>query len=246
LDKIQDSLAKSKSNLAVVPPSSPPLSRENLPADRSPSPRERKLHAVGGPHIPRVAMGESDVDRSCETRQKIKTPSSSSEFGDDDFDQDLLALVGSSSDQLEDSAKPERVMAHVSIDKPGYNPDNSPCPAEHVNEKKLINPSTNIQNDDEFDDDDDFPESMEDLLAQYDEKTPAQQSKSSPQRVLGIQEFGQFHGRKSGVSDQPELLKGPEEGTSGDEFDDDDFDVSAIENTMLQSGMDSRNQVGYP
>jgi DNA replication ATP-dependent helicase Dna2 len=247
LDKIQDSLTKSKSNVAAGPPSSPPLCRENVPADRSPSPREggRKLQAAGR-HIPRVAMGEDDVERPCETRQKIKSTGSSSDFGDD-FDEDLLALVESSTDPFEDSVKPERVMSHISIDKPGYNPDNSPCPAEHVGGKKLVNPNANTHNDDdEFDDDDDFPESMEDLLAQYDKKTPAQQSKSRPQPVLGLRESGQIDGRKSDLSNQPELLEKSGQGASGDEFDDDDFDVSAIENTILQSGMDSRNQVGHP
>ncbi|KAL1964671.1 hypothetical protein VTN77DRAFT_6697 [Rasamsonia byssochlamydoides] len=247
LDKIQESLAKSTRAKTGAPSVSPPQDRGDVSGNRSPSSGEgkRKSQAAGQP----IHEATEEAEKShCQTdaASEAKAQESSSEFGDDDLDEDLLALVESSTDPFIDSTKNQKMMSETSFNKTGFDPEQSPSPAEHGNRQRVSASNADAQkDDDEFDDDDEFPENMEELLAQYDEKTPVKRGNSPRQvgqeSVNSTVHIGAAHSSVASGR-QVQGSKKSEDISSGDEFDDEDFDLAAIEDSMLQSRADACNQ----
>jgi DNA replication ATP-dependent helicase Dna2 len=249
LDKVRESLAKSaNANATGARGASPSPDQGDVSENRSPSPRKakRKPQAAGQPTHDTEETEKDHYETG--PANKAEAEGSSSEFGDDDFDEDLLALVESSTIPFTNSTKTEIITP--SFSKTGFDPEQSPSPAEKANRKRLSASNADAKkDDDEFNDDDEFTENMEELLAQYDGGISVKRSNSPLQAreelANSAAHVGEIH---SGVAcgQQVQRAKNSGDVSSGDEFDDEDFDLVAIEDSMLQSRPDARDQVGYP
>jgi DNA replication ATP-dependent helicase Dna2 len=243
LDKIQNSLANSKAFPKTAPPSSPPIQDDRREPSPSPSRSKPNGKFAAGQHIPEVAMeGNNSVDQP-QTRPKDKASSSSSDFSDDEFDDDILALVESAADPFTDSGKPNDKMSDAPINRSSFNLQQSPCPVQNPNKEKVAASKLQNQSDDEFDDDDDFGEDMEELLAQYDDKgsrqngaiySDAKEVKAQTSAISNVSQLGEVTGVQSGTNVSLD-----------DEFDDDELDLDGIDQDAL-NGAEHQDQVGYP
>ncbi|KAJ5567408.1 Dna2/Cas4 domain of unknown function DUF83 [Penicillium sp. DV-2018c] len=214
---------------------------------RSSSPmKDRNLHDVFeeaaespcGPPLEKGGIGQASVLQE-----------SSSEFGDDDLDQDLMGLADGSGDPFTDSAHASNDFtslgssgwAALTVDK-SHSRSQDP-----VLDRKPSLPPNNTNNatrDDEFDDSDDYddlPDNLQELLAKCD--TQPRRSDPSNQGSMG-QYLQKTDSTKASVngsvhSKHPATpataTVNAEMGSSDDEFDD-DFDIEAIEQTMKQAG----------
>ncbi|CRG84877.1 DNA replication ATP-dependent helicase Dna2 [Talaromyces islandicus] len=231
LDKIQNSLANSKAFTKNAPPSSPPIQEDRRETSPSPSRTKPNGKFAAGQHIPEVATGgNNSVDQS-QTHPKHKTSSSSSDFSDDEFDDDILALVESATDPFTDSSKPNDKMTETPINRSSFNLQQSPCPVQNPNKERAAASRLQNQSDDEFDDDDDdFEEGMEELLAQYDDKRSHHNGNiSSDTKGVKVQT-----GTMSNVS-HPGGVKGAQATNFplDNEFDDDDLDFDGLDQNAL-------------
>jgi DNA replication ATP-dependent helicase Dna2 len=250
LNRIQDTLASAKASPKTMPPSSPPPIQDDVRDEPSPSPSKNKQYSKTAVrrHIPEVTMGGKNLGEQLRNSQKsknLKTPSS--EFGDDDFDDDLLALVDSSTPPLMDSVKEEKATSNTALNKQTlFKPQQSLHSAEQTNMKESppskYLPLEDDDDDDEFDDDVEFGEGMEELLTQYDGKVPVIQKKASVQTDYTQNFDGRYHGASKR---EAETYKQPENAASDDEFDDQDLDLEAMDENVLQQ-LEGPSQVGYP
>lgn len=229
LEKIEKSLQKPTDD----PSSSPVPENKDEARSRSSSPIERRtLRASEKSH-------QTDDDDQ-PSKDQGRPHGSSSEFEDEELDQDLLDFAAASMDPFVDTKE-----SHNSIEPsgsgggPGFvSKDDQPSlPApEHPSANPTSpdpKPNTINQNDanefDEFDDDYD-DEGMEEIIAEYD--------KTSGSNIPGDTAGHDQSAPEPAALDGAEPPKGAEKGqgmSSGDEFDDDDFDVEAIEQSMNQA-----------
>lgn len=196
------------------------------------------------------AEKESEQDETKPQVLRGTTPQgSSSEFEDDDLDLHLLEFtnptLNSSTEPTQSHGNPMKSeSANESFSKElqqfdvkeDPNPDMRFCSATTgANDKAAINDV------DEFDDDDDYelPENIQMILDGYDKAPlstePGDPSASKPAAF-----------KQAAVKENPEPSKEPEkplEASSGDEFDDEEFDLEAVEQSMKQSGEDGPNHV---
>lgn len=169
--------------------------------------------------------------------QKIHTlKSSSSDFGDDDLDDDLLALVGSSTSPTMNSANESDAIINKNAPQHFLVEGESNQASILKNDQALMKDD----NDDEFDDDVEFGESMEQLLTQYEKEVPAIQKQALPQPSRNLsheQPMMKFHPqmitRDSCISDKSLF--------SDDEFEDNDLDLDNV----LQE-LEHQSEVGFP
>jgi len=169
--------------------------------------------------------------------QRTTPQESSSEFEDDDLDMDLLEFADTTLDSF---TKPTQSRNTVYSEKPA--PTNEPVSREpHIYDHNngTMPQGTNVRmgtrgaaNDiDEFDDDDDeLPENIRMVLDGYD-KTPVSAKPESSPTLKHAAEINPYKESK-----KPDL-------SSGDEFDDEDFDFEAIEQSMRHPGDNGRNHV---
>ncbi|KAH8697502.1 hypothetical protein BGW36DRAFT_168819 [Talaromyces proteolyticus] len=242
LDKIQNNLASAKVTAEVRSPSSPlPAQNDrhgkNLP---SPSKGQRNCETAAGQHIPQVAMeGNKPADQPQALRKEKAMRSSSSEFSDDDFDEDILALVESSTDPFTDSENLKNTMPQTPVSRKSFNIEQSPCPIDNANKRTFI-ASKQGQSDDEFDDD--LGEGMEEILAQYDEKKPPQHdsilSQTRPEAKSSNKPSFSYPVKMQEAQPIAHV-------SLVDEFDDDDLDLNGIDENAL-CGLDQHDQVGNP
>jgi DNA replication ATP-dependent helicase Dna2 len=171
--------------------------------------------------------------RSIQNTHNLK--SSSSDFGDDDFDNDLLALVDSSTQPIMYSAQEDDAALN------NHAPE-QPLALAHIDLKEeptYEQPSLNDDDDDEFDDDVEFGEGMEELLTQYEKQAPAIQKQALPQsRDLGH--------KQPMMKVQPDTIMRnanvlDENSFSDDEFQDNDLDLDNV----LQE-LEHQSEVGFP
>lgn len=283
VEKIKESLAKASNAPMGIPPSSSPLPEGiDVAEGESPSP-------IKGGKLPRAFLTEcEDVTEAAVTesprQSKIphedNVPESSSEFEDEDLDQELLEFVGSTIDSF--APQPRALQAKESIaSEHGVDPFSiqSPSPNEELTNLGVRGTNTRMSGSDEFgDDDDEFPENIDDMLAQCDKSVPSKgerlsgniQSSAgtcSPPRSLR-QNYKQIKKVRFSETIQINLdtssprtisrtlVQGVEQmktikkiqTTLEDEFgddDDDDFDLAAIEKSMIQSSTGNGNQVSY-
>lgn len=239
LNKIQDTLASTKPNPKIMPPSSPPPPlHDYVHEDLSPSPSKKQQPKPSSRHhIPEVTMDGRNLGDRPENIQKPHTlKSSSSDFGDDDLDDDLLALVDSSTPPIMNSAHEDDAAFDNHV------PQQSSALAQSnlKEEPKYERPLPKDDDDDEFDDDVEFGEGMEELLTQYERQAPAVKKQTLPQPSRGSSYEQPMMDvqpntvtRNAGISDENPF--------SDDEFEDNDLDLDNV----LQE-LEHQSEVGYP
>ncbi|RAK74173.1 bifunctional ATP-dependent DNA helicase/ssDNA endodeoxyribonuclease DNA2 [Aspergillus fijiensis CBS 313.89] len=177
----------------------------------------------------------------------------SSDYGDDDFDDDFLELAEASMDPFVDPNPSRDVAEDIQPATSTSMPPNGGAPllqkrvtfaATSTATSKVDAAMTNDNefelNGDEFDDDfDDFSDNIEDLLAECDKAPSVKLARPIPkgpnvpeQPLSGTGPQRYF---ASAVGTLNETKKDPDI-SSGDEFDDGSLDMDAIEHSMRQSG----------
>lgn len=259
--KIQESLSKSARARGAGPSSSSPLrERTDDMGNRSPSPaekRRRNLRAAEQTHQNSVVDESEESRNDSGSVQEVVPQGSSSEFGDDDLDQDLLELAEAAMDPSETRIRGDEEKS-VDLECRTTPGPEQPAPSQvdlasvNRNDATFQTSNTNAykDDDDEFDDgDDDFPDNIEEIMAQFEKEVPAQQKQLLPEdqpepEVAAT--TADSTGLGTNAEGHAEGSKNAEGISSDDEFDDDDFDLEAIENSMLQSGARDSSQVRYP
>ncbi|BCR82867.1 bifunctional ATP-dependent DNA helicase/ssDNA endodeoxyribonuclease DNA2 [Aspergillus chevalieri] len=167
--------------------------------------------------------------------QETTPQGSSSEFEDDDLDMDLLEFADTTLDSF---TEPTQSRSTVHSVKPV--PTNRPVSKEqHMYDHSMeamphsTNVGMNIRNAandiDEFDDDDDeLPENIRMVLDGCDKAPVAAKPESSPTPKHAVS-----------TNSSKEIEK--PDSSSGDEFDDEDFDFEAIEQSMRHPGDNGRS-----
>jgi DNA replication ATP-dependent helicase Dna2 len=179
--------------------------------------------------------GRNLGDRPENIQKPHTLKSSSSDFGDDDLDDDLLALVDSSTPPIMNSAHEDEAAFDNHV------PQQSLALAQSnlKEEPKYERPPPKDDDDDEFDDVE-FGEGMEELLTQYERHAPAVQKQTLPQSsrdssyeqpMMDVQPNTVT--RNAGISDENHF--------SDDEFEDNDLDLDNV----LQE-LEHQAEVGYP
>lgn len=237
-----ESLQKAPEPRADPTNSSPVPARASIQRNRSMSPIEEQTALK--------AEKESEQDGTKPKVLRGTTPQgSSSEFEDDDLDLHLLEFTNPT---LNSSTEP--TQSHGNPMKPDFANEPSSKESQQSFDVKDPNPdmrfrsTTTGANDkaaindvDEFDDDGDYelPENIQMILDGYDKASfstePGDRSASKPAAF-----------KQAAIEENAEPSKEPEkslEASSGDEFDDEDFDLEAIEQSMKQSGEDGPNHV---
>ncbi|RHZ68543.1 bifunctional ATP-dependent DNA helicase/ssDNA endodeoxyribonuclease DNA2 [Aspergillus thermomutatus] len=241
LEKIERSLQKPPVAPTDMSDSSPVPKRKQVRWSRSNSPVERMAAAQ---------MPEKEIEYDDGVAHSLIGPNevegvgaSSSDFGDDDLDQDFLDLAEASEDPFLEPTRsdkytnPMKLKATVesTVEQPrpqlstlGDSGQNAVAPGSG-NRKPSVHKTVNSDDfDDDFDD-------IEDILAECDgtadlthpgptasaKQLANEQPCIEPDQKRPYETKG-FYG----------ISKGTLETSSGDEFDDDDFDVEAIEQSM--------------
>ncbi|KAJ5168284.1 uncharacterized protein N7482_003878 [Penicillium canariense] len=250
LDKIEKSL-QSAPQAEMGPPNSSPL-RQRMDAQRcrSSSPTmDRK--GLGDAECAREGLRVPSADNTSNTRQAM-LQDSSSEFGDDDLDQDFMDLADASADpfvahaagrnefeSLHSSAWSTLAAEKLKSSHPKlqYTAGNKP-PAVQNSMKNETKPDDY----DDFEDDyGEFDDNFEDVLAECDAmpdniNLPKQPSAELP--VMRNMDPSPVNSAAQVPANIPHISAHDTAALSEDEFDD-DFDLDAIEQTMKQTGEDA-------
>ncbi|KAJ5679422.1 hypothetical protein N7462_007666 [Penicillium macrosclerotiorum] len=247
LDRIEKSLQPAPQAEMGHPGSSPLRQRMDAQRCRSSSPTmDRK-----GPYPVDLAQNYSNVNAGATLGAPVED--SSSEFGDDDLDQDFMDLVDASADPF--TAPTGNQTEFESLGSSGW----SKVAAEKLQpsqpEKSLVgdnklytvyeimnNETKNEESEDLEDEYGDFDDNLEEFLAECDGK---------PNKIVSSKLIaaGQQTEKKlgtapaaGGVNISTGLPLAQEVDVSEDEFDD-DFDLDAIEQTMKQTGEDASHNI---
>lgn len=216
------------------PPNSSPL-RQRVDARRCRS---------SSPTTDRKGLGDGEADKETllgppggDVEHSADAVQNSSDFGDDDLDQDLMDLADASTDPFV-----EPVAAHNEFDSLGSSawssfaankmqsshPKQPPTvDTEPPIDQNDMNNETKHDDSDDFDDDySNFADDFQEILAECDGK---------PDKV---DSFNPTPAEQQAVkNDTTAAAPAAEAEFSGDEFDD-DFDLAAIEQSMKQAGGD--------
>lgn len=238
-----------------------PLSSSPIPAnkrgqrDRSASPVHNK---VGPQHTAPINNKNEDPSVS-EPQTKGKVQKSSSDFGDDDLDDDdFFDLAQASMDPFVETSQHGTGMGTTNLDYTGMSASVNQHSQPDMKGTSRFNemesrPASNVNNKneytldaDEFDDDfDEFSDNIEDILAECDATQSTKLARPAAKNYLASN-----NSASTNQVDKPvppvEPVEGtskPVEASSGDEFDDEDFDMEAIEQSMMQSGEQGSNHV---
>ncbi|RDW94135.1 bifunctional ATP-dependent DNA helicase/ssDNA endodeoxyribonuclease DNA2 [Aspergillus mulundensis] len=211
--------------------------------DRSPSPLETK---VAKPPTRQANTGnEMKVAAPAPTNRK-PLEDSSSDFGDDDLDDEFLGLADTSDPFVEhtqvNNLRPsntgnEHALPALNAVQHSFNYGNSNIRAEaNTDVKAVSNNDTDIIDIDEFDDDfEGLSDNIDELLAGCDQ-TASTKFSSVVQQEPSISELQPEKPPKFGTELQNEAKQQPI--ASSDEFDDDDFDIDCLDQPIAQ-GEDS-------
>lgn len=160
--------------------------------------------------------------------------SSSSDFGDDDLDDDLLALVDSTPPIMNPVHEDDAVVYNNAPQQSLVEQRNQP----EIPKYEQLPPKDD--DDDEFDDDVEFGEGMEELLTQYEKQAPAIQKQTLPQPSRNLSHEQPMTNiqsvtitRNAGISNENPF--------SDDEFEDNDLDLDNV----LQE-LEHQSEVGFP
>ncbi|KAJ5779458.1 Dna2/Cas4 domain of unknown function DUF83 [Penicillium paradoxum] len=242
MEKIERSI-----NMAPVdagPPGSSPL-RQHMDARRCRSSSPTKDHKLQ--KVTEEAAQSPCVLPAEKTGQLPVLQESSSEFGDDDLDQDLMDLADASADpfieskhaSIEYTSLGSSSWGVLSADKSrSWEPqENSILNSKPPNPDNTKNNETKHDESDEFDDYDDLPDNLQEILAKCDTKPLPLDSSRQTTTGPGLQRSdstrpsinGNTHSKTSAIAKVNVKTE-----SSDDEFDD-DFDLEAIEQTMNQA-----------
>ncbi|KAL4881541.1 hypothetical protein BJY04DRAFT_188309 [Aspergillus karnatakaensis] len=197
---------------------------------RSASPLTAK---VANAPVEELALGGDMIELPRDFSNDKPLQESSSDFGDDDLDDDFLELADASIDPFVEPVRSQSSFLKPSAEHqhafPADEADHSFNKDYHLPSHSNEKPQVKSAEVDEFDDDfEEFSDNIEDILAGCDE-TP---SNKLPR-----------------VMQQPKIINEPQNDTkdkyttSSDEFDDDDFDLDCLDQPMPQ-GEDSLDDVG--
>jgi hypothetical protein len=238
LEKIEKSLQPAQP-AEMGPPGSSPL-RQRVDARRCRS---------SSPITDRKGLGDTEAAKeailgppgsNAENPGAAALQDSSSEFGDDDLDQDFMDLADASADPFVELASNRNEFeslgssgwSTLAAEKPAEKPQSNHPKQLHAIDNKPPTVHNFMNNDPKPDDSDDyeddygdFTDDFQDILSKCDgnpgQVPPVKTSATDPQAV-----------KRSDIATLPSVA---EEDFSGDEFDD-DFDMDAIEQTMKQVG----------
>lgn len=243
LDKIQENLKKNRTIRSDIATDSLIGSNINVSA--------RNLEKE------RCHEGFNELDNDCachgnnsqlRSMDGNRTAKSFSEFGDDDLDEDLLQLVehpaplNAPTEQYVSLAEPRISQERIENRPPfGY--------IAQTRDGKMGSQSNELEND-EFDEDDDFAKSIEEIMLRYDH----QESVSAQHTVPNWFKRDDKTGGNSNVpadSHTRSFLKTSAGGKAtdlilSDEFDDEELELAAIGGSALQCGTNSVDEVGHP
>ncbi|KAE8383674.1 hypothetical protein BDV26DRAFT_251427 [Aspergillus bertholletiae] len=255
MEEIERSLRnapKSPKSHITAADSSPVPRRKGVRGSRPSSPiQDKPCH-----HSSSKANRDSMADKIFPEPQGQKQ-ASSSEFEDDDFDESFLELAEASMDpfvdhgKLPDSIDPGKNATFVSTTThephdAKQNPHaHATTPKSRVGPTEKTNYSLSTVNfdDDEFDE---FSDNIDDILAECDVTPSTKLVRSIPKNNMASNLSGLGGGAASSstiIAKPVQEVNVPQEESFGDEFDDDEFDMEAIEQSMRQSGVDESNHV---
>lgn len=233
------------------PPSSSPVPAANAQRNRSMSPIEEKAALRASE---KATKGDQVNSVQPESRAlRDTTPQGySSEFEDDGLDLDLLEFADAT---LNSVTGPTHAYSNSECQK--TESANGPSSEEHdhndtenrhgfgtvIGDTDTGMRYKNTLNDfDEFDDDDEFPENINMLLTGCDNASvstgPVNPSANKPATLKQVAS----HAAQANTL-PPAKPEKPAEASSEDEFDDEDFDLEAIEQSLKQSGEETQNYV---
>ncbi|PGH18544.1 hypothetical protein AJ79_00323 [Helicocarpus griseus UAMH5409] len=242
VEKIQETLLKSPAEEVQGPSSSTPLPErsDNMterPGSPPKPPNENNPIDTPSKSSRRVVSNDGTDRDGMEADQDLSAILS--EFDDDDFDDDFLEFVGGVDDQhkpnptqpgplqhIQKDEKPTEAIstthaAHATHDNPYIDLTNKTHkqPAPPISHSRTISDEV-----DEFNDsDDEFPDGMEEVLAQYDMK----------ERLDSAKQAGVMRGTAPMDGAKTIAMEGAGS-ASGDEFDE-DIDLESIENVMQKT-----------
>ncbi|OGE48202.1 hypothetical protein PENARI_c031G03285 [Penicillium arizonense] len=245
MEKIEKSI-----HLAPVdtnPPGSSPL-RQHMDARRcrssSPTKDRKALEDVAETNESPCA---APIDKG-RPNQRPVLQESSSDFGDDDLDQDLIDLADASADPFVDAVRPSNEFdslgssdwAALAAEKSrSWQPkENSVLDSKPSTSHKLTNNELKRDEFDDFDDDyDDLPDNLQEILAKCDKKPDQPKAAKTATGEPLLKNLDATNAPVGAVSGKFPATTGvkAEAASSDDEFDD-DFDLEAIEQTMKQAG----------
>ncbi|GFF27387.1 DNA replication ATP-dependent helicase/nuclease dna2 [Aspergillus udagawae] len=241
LEKIERSLQKPSVAPAEMSDSSPVPKRKQVRRSRSNSPVERKAAA----QMPEKVIEYDDGlgHTLVQPNEPQGVGASSSDFGDDDLDQDFLTLVEASEDPFLEPTRPNNYTNPMNVEAPvestveqprrqvsslGDSNHDAGAPGSGNRESSVRKAVNSDEFDDDFDD-------IEDILAECERTaslTPPVPKASAKQLANEQPCIKTNTKRPSETEGFYGISKGNLETSSGDEFDDDDFDVEAIEQSM--------------
>lgn len=232
LERIEKSLQPA-STAAMGPPGSSPL-RQQIDARRcrSSSPTTERKN-LGEAEVAVEALGAATGNYKTTGRAALQD--SSSDFGDDDLDQDFMDLANTTTDPFVEVSHARKEFdsfdssgwSNIVLDKPL---SNHPKQQSQADQKapmmhKIMNNDIKPDDSDDFEDDfGAFDDEFEEMLAKCDQR---------PDKVDSLQNRAEEKSSKKPDSSVTSLKADTD--VSGDEFDD-DIDLDFIEQTLKQAG----------
>ncbi|CAK96174.1 bifunctional ATP-dependent DNA helicase/ssDNA endodeoxyribonuclease DNA2 [Aspergillus niger CBS 101883] len=244
VEEIEKTLKKAPGPLPDTTDSSPVPARNQDRRGRSKSPTEDRKSQVQASKITSQVHEPRIIHAAPEDRKPLEE--SSSDYGDDEFDQDFFDLAEASMDPFVDAGS-----SHLNDKALSGQPVNNKASTEaralteewtetdavtmEINVEKPTNDVDTLDAD-EFDDDfDGLSDSMGDLLAQCEKSQSTDMAKPVSTRPAAFRQSipevksGDYLGATSEAFIQK---KGEQDASFGDEFDDDGLDIEAIEQSM--------------
>lgn len=169
------------------------------------------------------------------TTENVPLQDSSSEFGDDDLDQDFMDLASVSADPFIEPAGSRNefesfgssAWSNLAVDKLQSSHSKQPAPADHKTPiaHEIMNNETKPDDSDDFEDDfGDFSEDFQEMLAKCDgESGNVNSAEQNPTTQQHTSKAGSTIAASKAVTEFSE-----------DEFD--DIDLESLEQTMKQAG----------
>ncbi|KAL1857272.1 DNA replication endonuclease-helicase Dna2 [Paecilomyces lecythidis] len=259
--KIQENLERSSRPRKASSSDSSPV-RESADAlrNRSPSPAEGRRNRV-------IEKGNRIGSPKKPESSTIVLQESSSDFGDDDLDQDLLDLADTmvdrpvvpAVDNIETEpfavGSAEYILSRqlpAGMSYPPEPPEMAPKDELRARLGEKVDDRDEFDDDDdEFDDDAELKDWAQETLAEYDRQDVSAKTKP-PKKVRFTADSFADDIPTPGVMDYKGNNNGNElavnlgKESSEDEFEDEDFDLEAIESSMLQASGGGSGQVGCP
>ncbi|OJJ49372.1 hypothetical protein ASPZODRAFT_1467390 [Penicilliopsis zonata CBS 506.65] len=245
LERIERSLQNPQPTEADALSSLSPLpARTSLVRSQSMSPTKQRMEPPAKQEVSERDTSPKEI-KYAKNETKMCPQESSSEFGDDDLDNDFLELAQSSMDPFTElETRNNRELAASKGSSVTYSH------TSHLNGRLLQSghetkkpvsrndkktPTISF-NDDEFDDE--FSENLADIMTGFDES----HGSPKPSRAITRPAIGTGKNMPNIDDCSTAMAKKSEDNVSSDEFDDDDFDLEAIEQSMVQSAEEGLNK----